>query len=104
MEVPGNGDDAFVFPQIGLSVPLYRSKYKAMIKQACKDGIAIDLEEYIEGIRGFAVPLKILRANTQIAIWAVGLKRQITNKNIPRYSRYLKKIAAEIEIRLTEGY
>jgi IclR family KDG regulon transcriptional repressor len=81
-----------------------KNKYKAMIKQASKDGIAIDLEEYIEGIRGFAVPLKIFRANTQIAIWAVGLKRQITNKNIPRYAKYLKKIVAEIEIRLTEGY
>jgi len=76
-----------------------KNKYKAMIKTARKDGIAIDMEEYIEGIRGFAVPLKIFRANTQAAIWAVGLKRQITKENIPRYARYIKKIVAEIEIR-----
>lgn len=78
-----------------------KNKYKAMIKQTRKDGIAIDMEEYIEGIRGFAVPLKIHRANTQIAIWAVGLKRQITDEIIPRYAEYLKKIAAEIEIRFS---
>lgn len=27
------GTDAFVFPTIGLSIPLYRNKYKAMVKQ-----------------------------------------------------------------------
>ena len=76
-----------------------KTKYKTMIKQARRDGIAIDMEEYIEGIRGLAVPLKIFRAHTQVAIWAIGLKRQITKKNIPRYVKYLKKIVAEIEIR-----
>lgn len=78
-----------------------KNRYLAMIKQARKDGIAIDMEEYIEGIRGLAVPLKIQRANTQVAIWAVGLKRQITDDIIPRYSNYLKNIAAQIEIRFS---
>jgi IclR family KDG regulon transcriptional repressor len=76
-----------------------RNKYKTMIKQARRDGIAIDMEEYIEGIRGFAVPLKIFRAHTQVAIWAIGLKRQITKANIPRYARHIKNIVAEIEMR-----
>jgi DNA-binding IclR family transcriptional regulator len=57
------------------------------------------MEEYIEGIRGFALPLNIFKANTQVAFWAVGLKRQITEENIPRYSKYLRKIVAEIEVR-----
>jgi IclR family transcriptional regulator, KDG regulon repressor len=78
-----------------------KNKYKAMIKQVRKDGIAIDMEEYIEGIRGFAVPLKIFRANTQVAIWAVGLKKQITKENIPLYSKYLKTLVAEIETRFS---
>ena len=76
-----------------------KNQYKAMINKARKDGIAIDMEEYIEGIRGFAVPLKIFKANTQVAIWAIGLKRQIQKENIPYYSTYLKKIVAEIETR-----
>jgi len=29
----GNGQDAFIFPQIGVQVPLYRKKYKAMVKE-----------------------------------------------------------------------
>ena len=61
----------------------------------------MDLEEYIEGIRGFAVPLDLDRPTTQIAIWAVGLKRQISDQDIPRFSEYLKEIAREIEIRLS---
>ncbi len=35
-EIPdfsGNGQDAFIFPQIGVQVPLYRKKYKAMVKE-----------------------------------------------------------------------
>ena len=59
------------------------------------------MEEYIEGIRGFAVPLKTNRANAQVAIWAVGLKRQITDEIIPLYTSYLKKISAEIELRFS---
>jgi IclR family KDG regulon transcriptional repressor len=80
-----------------------KNKYKEMVRKARRDGIAIDMEEYIEGIRGFAVPLNINRANTQVAIWAVGLKRQITDETIPHYSAYLKKIAKDIEIRFTSG-
>ena len=81
-----------------------KKKYKDMVKTARSDGIAIDMEEYIEGIRCFAVPLNIGRANTQIAIWAVGLKRQISDENIPRHCEYLKEIVREIEIRLTGRY
>jgi IclR family KDG regulon transcriptional repressor len=81
-----------------------RKKYKDMVKTARREGIAMDMEEYIEGIRGFAVPLNIGRANTQIAIWAVGLKRQISDEAIPRHCGYLKEIVREIEIRLTGGY
>jgi outer membrane protein TolC len=29
-----NGKDAFVFPSIGIKIPLYRNKYKALIKEA----------------------------------------------------------------------
>ena len=81
-----------------------KKRYKEMVIKARAEGIAVDLEEYIEGIRGFSVPLDLDRANTQIAIWAVGLKRQISDQDIERYSEYLKGIAREIEIRLTGGY
>ena len=70
-----------------------------MVIKAREEGIAVDMEEYIEGIRAFAVPLNLDRPTTQIAIWAVGLKRQISDEDIPRYSEYLKEIAREIEIR-----
>ena len=81
-----------------------KKRYKEMVIEARAEGIAVDLEEYIEGIRGFAVPLNLDRPSTQIAIWAVGLKRQISDEDIPRYCEYLKEIVREIEIRLAGGY
>ncbi len=81
-----------------------KKRYKEMVMKARREGIAIDMEEYIEGIRAFAVPLNINRANTQVAIWTVGLRRQINDEDIPRYSEYLKEIVREIEIRLTGDY
>ena len=78
-----------------------KKRYKEMVNKARTEGIAVDLEEYIEGIRAFGVPLNLDRPTTQIAIWTVGLKRQISDEDIPRYSEYLKEIAREIEIRFT---
>lgn len=34
MEMPDNGKDALLFPQVGVRLPLYRNKYEAMEKQA----------------------------------------------------------------------
>ncbi len=34
MDLPDNGKDALVFPQVGVSIPLYRGKYKAMRREA----------------------------------------------------------------------
>ena len=76
-------------------------KYKNMLKKARREGIAFDKEEYIEGIRALAVPLKIDNGNPQFAIWAVGLKGQVKNEVISTYAELLKKSAKEIEIRLS---
>jgi IclR family KDG regulon transcriptional repressor len=78
-----------------------KKKIKVMVKRTRRDGIAIDMEEYVEGIRAFAIPLNMGRANTQVALWAVGLKGQINDETIPIYSKYLLRIAKEIEIRMT---
>ena len=34
MAIPDNGQDAFIFPQLGLRLPIYRKKYRAMKKEA----------------------------------------------------------------------
>jgi IclR family KDG regulon transcriptional repressor len=75
-------------------------KYKKMLRKTRKNGFAADKEEYIEDIRALAVPLNINRGNSQFAIWAVGLKRQIADEVIDTYAGLLKKVAREIEIRL----
>jgi IclR family KDG regulon transcriptional repressor len=78
-----------------------KNKYKNMLKKVRREGIAFDKEEYIEGIRALAVPLKIENGNSQFAIWAVGLKGQIKNDVIGSYAELLKKFAKEIEIKLS---
>ena len=78
-----------------------KQKYKEMIERTRQNGIALDREEYIEGICAFAVPLNINRTDSQAAIWAVGLRMQVKDEVIPQYSEFLKKIATEIEIRLS---
>jgi len=75
-----------------------REKYKAMVCDVKKKGLAVDREEYIEGVRALAIPLKINRNGLQVAIWAVGLKNQIKDKSVSVYSKLLREIAHKIEI------
>jgi hypothetical protein len=42
--------------------------------------IAIEKEEYIEGIGPLSVPLRLKRRDLYMAIWAGGLKYQIKDK------------------------
>ena len=47
VELPDNGQDAFVFPQVGLKIPIYRKKYKAQETQVTleKEGLEYQIEE-----------------------------------------------------------
>jgi IclR family transcriptional regulator, KDG regulon repressor len=74
-------------------------EFKKDILKIRKDGLAFDDEEYIEGIVAFALPLKAHRQDLQAAIWAVGLKQQVSQENVPKVKEFLKKIAAEINLR-----
>jgi DNA-binding IclR family transcriptional regulator len=74
-----------------------KGHYKSMILETRKTGIAFDMEEYIEGIRAFAVPLSFNRKDIVAAIWVVGLRDQIKDDQIESYSAYLKNIAEKIE-------
>ncbi len=75
--------------------------YKARIKKARKEGIALDMEEYIDGTRGFGLPIYTSRTDSQIALWVVGFKQQVTNDKIPKLSEYLKSLIKEIEMKLS---
>jgi IclR family KDG regulon transcriptional repressor len=78
-----------------------KKKYKALIKKTRKEGIAVDMEEYIEGIRAFGLPIQTSRTDIQIALWVVGFKQQITNENIPKISDFLKSLTKKIEMKLS---
>ncbi|GAB3833246.1 hypothetical protein GCM10028895_52050 [Pontibacter rugosus] len=44
VEMPGNGQDAILFPQVGVRLPIYRKKYKAMQKEALLEREAVELQ------------------------------------------------------------
>jgi IclR family KDG regulon transcriptional repressor len=78
-----------------------RREYKAMIKKARQEGFAFDDEEYIEGVRALAVPLRFHRARVQAAIWMVGLRSQIKDEDLSFYRSMLEETAKEIETRFS---
>jgi len=78
-----------------------KKQYMQMIQKAHQERFAIDDEEYIEGIRGLAVPLRLDRGHLNAAIWIVGLKSQIKDEVIPLYRSMLKEIAQKIETRFS---
>ncbi|GAA4429405.1 hypothetical protein GCM10023188_14730 [Pontibacter saemangeumensis] len=43
VEMPDNGQDAVLFPQVGIRVPIYRKKYRAMQKEAVLEKEAVEL-------------------------------------------------------------
>ena len=45
MNIPDNGKDVFLFPQVGIRLPLYRKKYKAMQKRAVLQQEAVEFRK-----------------------------------------------------------
>jgi len=70
------------------------------IDKVRREGIALDREEYIEGITAVGVPIKIHKRQIQAAIWVVGLMRQLSEESLLNVSNLLTGIAREINSRL----
>jgi IclR family KDG regulon transcriptional repressor len=78
-----------------------KRQYKEMLRKAREERFAMDNEEYIEGIRALAVPLRLNRGHLVAAIWIVGLKNQIKDDVIPSYRAMLQETAEKIETRFS---
>jgi DNA-binding IclR family transcriptional regulator len=76
-----------------------KKTYKKEILKVREQGIAYDLEEYIEGMVALAVPIKAKGQNLQAAIWTVGMTRQVPEASIPELSEFLIGISKEINYR-----
>jgi DNA-binding IclR family transcriptional regulator len=74
-------------------------EFKEDVLRIRNGGVAVDMEEYIEGIVAAAVPVNTHREGLQAAIWAVGLKRPESETDLSKLSVLLKRIAAELDIR-----
>ena len=76
-----------------------KSEYKMEILKVRSEGISLDMEEYIEGLIAIGIPIKTYSENIQAAIWAVGLKRQLTEDKLLQTKNYLCGIEKEINRR-----
>jgi DNA-binding IclR family transcriptional regulator len=77
-----------------------KAVYKEEIFEVRKRGIAYDMGEYIEGMVGFAVPINVCGRDVQAAIWAAGLRNQITDSSRRWLIDSLINISGEINCRL----
>jgi len=48
----------------------------------------------------FAIPVQTSGRNFQVAIWAVGLARQVSESSVPELTKLLKSVSQEINCRL----
>ena len=72
-------------------------KYKQLIEEVRKQGLGVDKEEYIEGIRAVAVPINVPGRDLIAGMWVVGLTNQLSDEKIPRIGEILKETEKQIE-------
>ena len=73
-----------------------KKKFRKDVLKTREAGIAFDDGEYIDGVIAFSAPLKTYRRDLQAAIWAVGIKQQISAETISEISVFLRQIAEDI--------
>ena len=76
-----------------------KRQFKEDVLKIRRGEVALDVEEYIEGIVAAAVPVRTHREGLQAAIWAVGLKRPESEAALSKLSSLLKRMGAELDIR-----
>lgn len=73
--------------------------YLAELQKVRYQGVAVDQEEYIEGMVALGIPIQSGGGSLQAAIWVVALKQQMGPDAMPRLIDLLKEIAIEINQR-----
>ena len=76
-----------------------KSRYKKEVIRVRSEAIALDLEEYIEGLVAIAIPIRTDSENIQAAMWAVGFKRQLSKDKLAQVKHYLSGIGEEMNQR-----
>lgn len=73
-----------------------KADFKKMIQQVREEGMAFDKEEYALGIRALGVPLYVNK-NIPTAMYVVGLKRMLPEKQLRSWGKFMKEIAGKIQ-------
>jgi DNA-binding IclR family transcriptional regulator len=77
-----------------------KTAFKEAVLRLGEEGIAIDREEYIDGIVALAVPLGTRSNHFQAAVWVVGLSQHVPEEKIREFSSLLKETATDVNFRL----
>jgi DNA-binding IclR family transcriptional regulator len=77
-----------------------KAAFRKAVSRLREEGVALDREEYIDGVVALAVPLNTFRTDFQAAIWAAGLSQHVVDEKVKEYSEYMKGAATAINLRL----
>jgi DNA-binding IclR family transcriptional regulator len=80
-----------------------KKKFKRAVLEVRERGVAVDVEEYIEGIAAVAVPLHTHRPGVEAAIWVVGLARHISDEVVSQMCQRLKAVAEQLSTRFSNA-
>lgn len=72
-----------------------KQEFFSIIQNVRKEGMAFDMEEYVDGIRAVAVPLPVSQ-RVPAAIWAVGLKKKLPVDRLQAHGHFMAGIARTI--------
>jgi len=75
-------------------------EFKRMIRRVRREGVAFDREEYLEGIKALAVPVRVGRPDLLLAVWAVGMAGQLKEEDLPAYVKIMTGVREKVESRL----
>ncbi|MBW2022967.1 MAG: IclR family transcriptional regulator [Deltaproteobacteria bacterium] len=76
-------------------------KYLRIVQEVRRQGFALDKEEYIDGIRAIAVPVRNGQNSAPSALWVVGLSSQLRDQDMHTYANFLKEVGRKVERRLS---
>jgi DNA-binding IclR family transcriptional regulator len=79
------------------------AKFLEEIEKTRQSGYAVDLEEYLTGMRAVAAPIYSGRLSVG-AIWVVGFTSSLNDGKLPHVIQHLKQTAEEISLRLSPFY
>jgi IclR family transcriptional regulator, KDG regulon repressor len=89
-----------VLPAFTASSIVRPDAYEAAVAQTVERGVAVDVDEYVDGVRAAAAPVTGPGRQLVAVLWVAGFSRHIDAKRLDEIAAAVTREAAEISARL----